>query len=378
MRLDSEAAVVRTLEAGTHRLEDIYARVEDRADTRRAGGHDPIPTHPGDCRWKRRVRGALQDERRRGRAHRISRHTWVIDGPLHRPARLLLVVAGSTPLEFEIRLQSAIDLLGSLDSPADLVLCDPPWALGRDNPDECTAYGRDSRKVLPGYVDIDPDHYPQFTRDWITAAVVALRPGGQLVVVTGPQRAGIVQVTAEQAGLTWVSSIAAVKDFPVRTTRKPAAAHWVITVMCNGPVDHPGRVYHPPLDQPRARSGDLYPLDVWYRNGRADRRGDLIRYDNALPERMTGRIVHCFSDPDSHVVDPMLGSGTTAVECWKRQRRFTGADVNPWAVKFAAARLLAEHCWPADQQPMLGYPAPIVRDSPQGGGRAPSIIQGLW
>ena len=84
-------------------------------------------------------------------------------------------------------------------------------------------------------------------------------------------------------------------------------------------------------------------------NGRADRPG-LLRYDNSLPLPMTIRLVRAFSDPGEHVVDPFLGGGTTAVACWVTKRKFTGGDLNPQAVCFSAARLLAEHAWPADRQ----------------------------
>ena len=124
-----------------------------------------------------------------------------------------------------------------------------------------------------------------------------------------------------------------------------------------GARTNPRRVFNPPEDLPKARSGDPYPLDWWPAeyNGRADRPG-LARYDNALPERLVRRVVWCFSDPMGHVAVPFLGSGTEAIACWRLGRRFTGADVNPRAVRFAAARLLAEHAWQADQQGGL-FPA---------------------
>lgn len=90
------------------------------------GGLDAIPGHPGDRRWKRRVRGALEGLRRSGRADRVGHTTWAIQGTRENPTRLLLIVAGATPHDFELRLQAATELLAELDEPADLVLCDPP------------------------------------------------------------------------------------------------------------------------------------------------------------------------------------------------------------------------------------------------------------
>lgn len=52
-------------------------------------------------------------------------------------------------------------------------------------------------------------------------------------------------------------------------------------------------------------------------------------------------------------VRPPVGGGTTAVACWRTGRRFTGGDLNPHALRFSAARLLAEHAWPDDRQPEL-------------------------
>lgn len=73
----------------------------------------------------------------------------------------------------------------------------------------------------------------------------------------------------------------------------------------------------------------------------------------SLPLRLVERIVSSFSGPGEHVVDPFLGGGTTAVACQRVVRRFTGGDVNPGALRFTAARLLAEHLWPEESQPRL-------------------------
>jgi DNA modification methylase len=187
----------------------------------------------------------------------------------------------------------------------------------------------------------------------VKQAVAALRPAGQLAVITGPQRAAVVQCAAENAGLTWVTSIVARREFPLATLRRPASAHWTITVLCRAALRNRKRVFNPPRDLPAARSGHPYPLDWWADgNGRADR-PRLVRYDNSLPLPMVLRLVRAFSDAGEHVVDPFVGGGTTAIACWQTGRRFTGGDVNPHAARFTAARLLAEHAWPADRQPGL-------------------------
>jgi len=370
--LETEADVLRTLAAGTYTLGQLYDICAERCDVSRAGGEEEVPGHRGDLRWRHRMRGGLQTLRRHGLADRIGQTAWAIRGTAAAPTRLLLLVAGATPAEFELRLQEAAELLAELDEPADLVLCDPPYGLGRGEGQhyaDGNGYRRDHSRIAGGYVDVDPAQYAQFTRTWVRAAGGALRGGGQLAVFTGPQRAAIVQCAAEDAGLTWVSSIAAGRQFPIATQRRPSPAHWVLTIMCRGALTHPRRVFHAPQDLPAARSGRAYPLDVWpaQYNGRADRPG-LYRYDNSLPVPVVLRAVRMLSDPAHLVVDPFTGGGTTAVACWRSGRRFVGGDVNPAAIRFSAARLLAEEAWPADRQPGLFPPAILEAPATAGGG----------
>ena len=245
-------------------------------------------------------------------------------------------------------------LLATLDEPVDLVLCDPPYALerGTSASSDQRTYRRDHGKVIGGYVDVPVEEYEQFTHAWVEAAAAALRPGGQLAAITGPQQAAIVQCAGAAHGLTWVSSIAARREFALYTTRRPACAHWTITVMCSGRLHSPRRVFNTPRDLPKARSGGDYPLDWWEENERSDRPG-LLRYDNSLPRRMVRRIIEALTNRRELVIDPCVGGGTTAIEARALSRRFIGGDVNPDAVRFTAARLLSEHAWREEHEPTL-------------------------
>jgi len=359
--LVTEADIVRTLAEGTYTLQALYEECLASADVARDNGlKAPDVDHPTDQVWRRRVRNALQTLRASGHAKRIGRSVWAIRGTRERPRQLILIASGEICTDIELRVQDAVALLGTLDEPVDLVLCDPPYALerGRSASSLRRTYRRDHGKVIGGYVDVPVEEYEQFTHAWVGAAAAALRPGGQLAAITGPQQAAIVQCAAAASGLTWVSSIAARREFALYTTRRPACAHWTITVMCSGRLHSPRRVFNTPQDLPKARSGGDYPLDWWEENGRSDRAG-LLRYDNSLPRRMVRRIIEALTNRRELVVDVCVGGGTSAIEARALGRRFIGGDVNPDAVRFTAARLLSEHAWREEVEPPL-FPARLV------------------
>lgn len=347
--LVSESDVIRTLDQGTYTMSELYELVAERAEIARNNGLEPPDDrHRTDTIWRRRVRGVLQNLRTKGTARRVQASTWVIRGPRHAPEQLLLLAPAGPRSHIELVVRDAAMLLSTLDEPVDLVLCDPPYGLGRGcDPEATRFYQRNQSQVVPGYVDVPAEQYGEFTHTWVTAAAAALRPGGTLAIITGPQQAAIVQCASEDAGLRWVNSVAAFKQFALRTTRKFACAHWTVTMMCSGHPSSRLRVFNTPTDLPKARSDVDYPLDWWPENGRADR-PRLLRYDNSLPDLIVRRTIEACTERGELVVDPCVGSGTTAIQAWRLERRFIGGDINPHAIRFAAARLLAEHAWPSE------------------------------
>ena len=120
--------------------------------------------------------------------------------------------------------------------------------------------------------------------------------------------------------------------------------------MCRGPLNSTRRVFNPPADLPRARTGHPYPLDWWHDNGRADRPG-LLRYDNSLPLRLVPRRSARSATPGTWSSTRCSVAGPSPSPAGAPVSSFTGGDVNINAIHFAAP-LLAEHAW-QNQQPAL-------------------------
>lgn len=342
MALRTAADMLRTLTAGTYTLTELYEAAE----------HAGLPAAPGaledpgdgQVRWKHRVRSALQTLKASGHAHRTGDAAWVLAGTREEPRRAVLVLFPDDPDRCSLALSAACDLLRTTDEPIDLVVADPPWALARER--GTNSYGRNPDQVVGGYIDVDPARWADFTAEWMQTAADALRPGGYLAVVTGPQLAAKAQVIAEEiAGLSYVNGIVVPKKMGVFTRSRMVHSHTRVTLLTKGPLRSDLRTFILPDDAPVGRTGHAYLTDVWADDAVSDihaRRRGLLRYDNALPVPLVRRVVECTTRIDDLVADPFLGSGTTAVACLESGRRFVGGDLNPGSLRFTMARILDE------------------------------------
>lgn len=341
--LRTAADLVRTLGAGTYRLQDVYRLAEQHGLADRAGARDDAGD--GQAKYKRDVRAALyaEERRRRSRARRTDQATWLIDGTPEHPRRALFVWLPRDPGRLELVLGEATRVLAEADEPIDLVFADPPWALARGEQGAAyqRVYRRDRSKVMPGYQEVPDSRYTAFTAEWVAAAVAALRPGGYLAAVAGPQRAARIQCAAEDAGLTYVNSITVGRRFGVHSTRRLTHQHYVISLLTKGPLDSPRRVFHQLPEFPRGRNGGKYGVDVWDDIPAVNRVG-LLRWDNMLHPMLPGRVIRLVTDAGDLVCDPFVGGGSTVEACLKTGRRFYGGDESEQALRFAMARLLSE------------------------------------
>lgn len=341
--LRTEADLLRTLEAGTYTVSDLYQHAERAGLADRPGGRKRI--QDGKEQYKRRVRSALQTLRRQGRARRAEdgAASWVIEGTTEQPRRALFVWLPADPSQLELVLGDAAEVLQQSDEPIDLIFADPPWALKRGSKDAAyqRTYARNHKQVIGGYVEVDAAQYAEFTERWLAAAIPVLRPGGYLAIVTGPELSGRVQVTAENAGLTYVNSISVGRKFGMYCTRRFVHQHTRVTLMTNGPLDSSRRVFERPAEMPRGEKGEIYATDLWT-DIPEERRPGLLRYDNALHVDYPSRVIRSTTGVGDLVADPFLGSGTTAIAALKDGRRFYGGDKNPGSLRFTMGRILAE------------------------------------
>lgn len=82
---------------------------------------------------------------------------------------------------------------------------------------------------------------------------------------------------------------------------------------------------------------------VWYYRPTAiESNPKKFEHPATFPDRLAEDLVRCFSAPGDLVLEPFLGSGTTAVVSVKLGRRFIGCEISPEYVEIAKSRLYAE------------------------------------
>ncbi|RLC87698.1 MAG: hypothetical protein DRJ03_05330 [Chloroflexi bacterium] len=198
--------------------------------------------------------------------------------------------------DIEIRLGDFRDVLGDLEGEVDAIITDPP-------------YGKE---------------YLNLYSDLSRVAATLLKPSGVLVVMVGTLH---------------------LPDYLARLMTH-LRYRWTCAYIAQGPRT---RVFP-------ARVGTGWkPLLVFTRQDAADTKflNDDVFYAATLAQDGTGKVRHPweqsvagfaeivkrFTNPGDLVVDPFLGSGTTAVACRDLGRRFVGCDIDPKAVAIAKERL---------------------------------------
>jgi DNA modification methylase len=87
------------------------------------------------------------------------------------------------------------------------------------------------------------------------------------------------------------------------------------------------------------------PLDVWYGSHLSRIQGNNLErrdyHDNQLPEMYLARVIRSTSKPGDLVLDPFLGSGTTAVVARALGRNFIGTEFSQKNADSAMARVAA-------------------------------------
>ena len=223
------------------------------------------------------------------------------------------------------------------DASVDLVIADPPYGLGKD-------YGNDSDRL-------NGEAYLEFSRRWIDTILPKLKPNGSLYVFLTWQHSPEV-FSFLKTRMLMVNEIIWDRKVPSMggSTRKFSSVHDTIGLFAKSrdyyfDVDSVRIPYDPETKRARTRSifvGKKWlevgynPKDLWSVTRLHRQDPERADHPTQKPLEIIERMVLASAPPEGMVLDPFMGSGTTAVAAVRHGRRFTGFEINP--EYFATAR----------------------------------------
>jgi site-specific DNA-methyltransferase (adenine-specific) len=233
-----------------------------------------------------------------------------------------------------------IDVMNLADRSVDLILADPPYGLGKD-------YGNDSDKL-------NGRDFIEWTCSWLELAIPKLKPSGSLYVFCTWQYAPEV-FSFLKTKLTMVNEIIWDRRVPSMggTTRRFTSVHdnvgfFAVSKDYYFDLD-PVRIPYDPITK-KARSRRIFegskwlelgynPKDVWSVSRLHRQHAERVAHPTQKPLEIIERMVLSSCPPGGLVLDPFMGSGTTAVACARHQRRFVGYEINSEYCALARRRL---------------------------------------
>jgi len=217
----------------------------------------------------------------------------------------------------------------------DLVFADPPYNLsGKSMKWQGKAMGGDWYKVNEGWDVLEPEEYEAFTRAWVAESYRVLRDGGAIYVSCTQHNLGILLPVLERAGfrrnnvITWYKPNA----MPSMTRRTFTHATEFILFFSKGSRWTFNYEELKRINPERRKDGkprqmrDLWTIPVCQGRERLKGPDNRALHPTQKPEALLERIIVASSRPGEVVLDPFMGSGTTAVVAQRLGRRWIGIE----------------------------------------------------
>ena len=220
------------------------------------------------------------------------------------------------------------------DGAIDLIVADPPYGLGKD-------YGNDSDKMADKHgVDV----YLDWMAQWINVALPKLAPTGSLYICLTWRYAPEIFVMLKQR-MTMINEIIWDRRVPSMggSTRSYTSVHDTIGLFAKQKgyyfdVDAVRIPYDAETKKARSRSifvGAKWleigynPKDLWSVSRLHREHPEREDHPTQKPLEIIERMVKASCPPGGVVLDPFMGSGTTAVAALRNSRHFVGFELNP-------------------------------------------------
>lgn len=229
------------------------------------------------------------------------------------------------------------------DASLDLIVTDPPYCLGKD-------YGNDSDKL-------NPEAYLEWSKQWIDAVVPKMKHTASFYVFLTWRYSPEIFCYLKKK-LTMLNEIIWDRKVPSMggSTRRFSSVHDTIGFFAQSKdyyfdIDSIRIPYDEATKKVRSRSifvGKKWlevgynPKDVWRVSRLHALHSEREDHPTQKPLAVIERMIKASCPMGGVVLDPFMGSGTTAVAAYRLKRQFVGFEINPDYCEMMRKRLLEE------------------------------------
>jgi modification methylase len=225
---------------------------------------------------------------------------------------------------------------------AELVFADPPYFMQLEEdlhrPDGSTVDAvTDEWDKFKSFAD-----YDQFTRDWLMSARGALKPNGALWVIGSYHNIHRVGAIMQDQGWWILNEITWTKSNPTPQMKGTRFCSAHETLLWAVPSKKARYTFH--YKEMKAANEDKQMRSDWYFNicqGKErilDADGKKA-HSTQKPEALLRRIILATTNPGDTILDPFVGSGTSAAVAKKLGRHYIGIDLDPKNIAISEQRL---------------------------------------
>ncbi len=255
-----------------------------------------------------------------------------------------------------------IEALGSLgDGSADMIFADPPYNLQLEG---------ELRRPDDSVVDAVNDgwdrfssfsEYDAFTTSWLTECRRVLRENGSIWVIGTYHNIFRIGKIMQDLGYWILNDVVWVKTNPMPNFRGARFANAHETLIWAKRGKSSGYTFN--YWDLKSLNEGLQMRSDWHipicGGGERIREGGIKAHSTQKPEALLYRVVLSSTRPGDTVLDPFLGTGTTAAVCQTLGRRWIGIEREERYVEVAAGRIesLAERSPPLGGEVLDLYPS---------------------
>ena len=205
----------------------------------------------------------------------------------------------------------------------DLIFADPPYFLSNGG---ITCHAGKMVKVDKGDWDKSrgPELNHEFNTEWLRRCQALLKPNGTLWVSGTHHVIFSVGYAMQQLGMKLLNQVTWQKPNPPPNLACRYFTHSTETLLWAAKNEKSRHVFH--YDAMRAANGGKQMKDVWTLTAPKPDEKLLGKHPTQKPVALLERILLASSNPGDLVLDPFMGSGTTALVCTLHARCFVGIE----------------------------------------------------